>query len=221
MYPRILISGVKDSRFDYENAVRQCGGIPESYYLPPMDLSCDGLILCGGPDVTPYYYGQSNLCCGELDEKRDQLEMELFRSYLDLQKPVLGVCRGMQLINVALGGDLKQDIGEYMHLFHSAWDQPEYRVHPIRTKVGSALRETYGEAFMVNSCHHQAIDHLGTGLRAVAWAESGIIEAVEHESLPIFAVQFHPEQMCFLKKRADAADGAEIFKSFLNICRKP
>ena len=218
MQPRILISGVKKSRFDYENAVSQCGGIPESYYLPPMDLSCDGLILCGGPDVAPCYYGQSNLACGELDEERDRIEMELLRAYVELKKPVLGVCRGLQLINVALGGDLKQDIGEYLHLFHSAWGEPDYRVHPIRAKEGSALRDAYGESFMVNSCHHQAIDHLGTGLHAVAWAESGIIEAVEHESLPVSAVQFHPEQMCFLKKRADTVDGSLIFKRFLETC---
>ena len=218
MNPRILISGCNESRFDYENAVAQCGGTPESYYLPPDNLSCDGLILCGGNDVTPFYYGQGTMVCGELDEKRDQREMELFRSYLEMRKPVLGICRGMQLINVALGGDLKQDIGEYLHLFHSEWGEPDYRVHPIRTKAGSALRDAYGETFMVNSCHHQAIDHLGTGLRAAAWAESGIIEAVEHESLPVFAVQFHPEKMCFLKRRADTVDGALIFRRFIELC---
>ena len=218
MSPRILISGCNESRFDYENAVVQCGGRPESFYVPPVDLSCDGLILCGGNDVSPFFYGQSTHFCGELDEVRDQREMELLRCFMDLQKPVLGICRGMQLINVALGGDLKQDIGEYLHLFHSAWGEPDYRVHPIRTKDGSQLRRTYGETFMVNSCHHQALDHLGTGLRAVAWAESGIIEALEHESLPVFGVQFHPEKMCFTKRRADTVDGALIFRQFMEFC---
>ena len=215
---RILISGCDESRFDYENAVVQCGGAAESYYCPPLDLSCDGLILCGGNDVSPFFYGQSSLFCEEPDIKRDKIEMELFRSYMELNKPVLGICRGMQLINVALGGDLKQDIGDYLHLFHSKWNEPDYRIHPVRTKEGSVLRDVYGETFMVNSCHHQAIDHLGTGLRAVAWAESGIIEAVEHENHPVFAVQFHPEKMCFLKRRMDTADGAFLFQRFLEIC---
>ena len=218
MKPRILISGCDESRFYYENAVTQCGAAPESYYCPPLDLSCDGLILCGGNDVSPFFYGQGNLICGDLDEKRDRVEMELFRSFLELKKPVLGICRGMHLLNVALGGDLKQDIGEYMHLFHSAWEEPDYRVHAIRTKAGSVLQDAYGKSFMVNSCHHQAIDHLGTGLRAVAWAESGIIEAVEHESLPVFGVQFHPERMCFTKRRADTVDGAILFRRFLAFC---
>ena len=160
MQPKILISGCNESRFLYENAVIQCGGRFQSYYCPPLDDSCDGLILCGGNDVSPEFYGQGTQFCGELDRKRDLAEMALFRSSVEQKKPVLGICRGMHLINVALGGDLKQDIGEYLHLFHSAWKEPDFRVHPIRTKEGCLLRDAYGETFMVNSCHHQAVDHL-------------------------------------------------------------
>ena len=218
MTPRILISGCNESRFNYENAVIQCGGTPESYYLPPLDLSCDGLLLCGGNDVAPEFYAEENISCQELDTQRDRIELELCRKYLEQGKPILGICRGMQLMNVALGGSLQQDIGPRLHLFHSSWEKPDYRVHPVCAEKDSILGQLYGESFPVNSCHHQALKELGKGLKATAWAESGIVEAVEHESLPVLAVQYHPEQMCFLKSRPDTADGSGIFRWFLSAC---
>lgn len=218
MTPRILISGSNESRVYYENAVVQSGAEFESYYLPPLDDGFDALILCGGNDIAPHHYGQENIHCVEIDERRDEREIALLQMYLKAQKPVLGICRGMQLINVVLGGDLKQDIGEVLHLFHSHQEEPDYKIHPVSTVDGSVLRKLYGEVFTVNSFHHQALDHLGTGLLATAFSEGGLIEAVEHDELPILGVQWHPERLCWRKSRADASDGAPIFHWFISQC---
>ena len=218
MTPRILISGSDESRVHYENAVVQSGGTFESYYLPPLDDSFDALILCGGNDIAPHRYGQENTDCVDLDEARDEREIALLQMYLEAKKPILGICRGMQLINVVLGGDLKQDIGEVLHFFHSHQEKPDYKAHPVRTTEKSLMRKLYGDVFTVNSFHHQALDHLGTGLQATALSESGLIEAVEHKNLPILGVQWHPEQLCWEKSRVDAADGAPIFHWFISLC---
>jgi len=92
------------------------------------------------------------------------------------------------------------------------------KVHALRTAEGSILRELYGEVFTSNSYHHQAVDRLGKGLRPTAWAEAGFVEAVEHESLPIFGVQFHPERMTGELLRPDAVDGGALFARFLQLC---
>ena len=216
MHPRILISGCNESRILYETAVTQCGGVAISHYCPPMDLSCDGLLLCGGNDIAPHFYGQENIACKEPDEHRDEIEIALVKAYAAAGKPILGICRGLQILNVALGGDLLQDIGENQHIFHCHWDGPLDKIHPIAVQDGSILCGLYGMRPMVNTLHHQALCHLGTGLHATAWSESGIIEAAEHDSLPILGVQWHPERMSFLRRRPDTVDGAAVFQWFVN-----
>lgn len=212
MTPRILLSGCDENRILYENAVIQSGGTVQSHYCPPMDTSCDGLLLCGGNDISPWLYGQQINGSVKLDEKRDKIELELARRYIEAGKPVLGICRGMQMLNVVMGGDLIQDIGDPLHIFHSHWEEPMEKTHPICTAEGSILRALYGERMMVNSIHHQAVDHLGKGLKATAWTESGLVEAFQHESLPLLGVQFHPERMSFQRSRPDTVDGALIFR---------
>ena len=148
---------------------------------------CDALLLPGGGDIHPHFYGQPIDGAEAVDETRDEYELELFRRFAERGKPIFGICRGLQLVNVALGGTLRQHIEGH--------DQIEGvdRIHGARTD-NSLLHALYGERFSVNSAHHQAIDRLGTGLRAVAWADDGTIEAVRHGSLPVFAVQWHPER---------------------------
>ena len=215
MNPRILISGCNENRILYETAITQCGGIAVSHYLPPLDESCDGLLLCGGNDVSPKFYGQENTDCHELDEKRDEIELQLIKIYAEAHKPILGICRGQQILNVAFGGDLYQDIGEVQRFFHCNWEGPADKIHPIRIQDGTIMNGLYRKWATVNTYHHQAIHHLGNGLKAAAWSESGIIEAIEHESLPILGVQWHPERMSFLRRRADTVDGASVFRWFL------
>lgn len=216
--PRIQISGSAGSLSNYCQAVRGTGGLPVAEYAPAPDLSCQGLLLCGGGDIEPARFGQENRGAQPPDPTRDQAELALFQAFAQAGKPILGICRGMQLINVALGGTLLQDLPPEIRPFHSGPDSD--LVHPIRAWEGSLLQRLYGSVFPVNSAHHQVLDRLGTDLHATAWAESGFAEAIEHDHLPILAVQFHPERMSFDHRRSDTVDGAPLLCAFLDLCRK-
>ena len=186
-------------------------------YAPRPDLTCTGLLLCGGGDVDPSYYHQENQGSQPPDLVRDQAEMELFHAFFQAGKPIFGICRGMQLMNVALGGTLIQDLPAPVLPFHvnNAQDQ----IHPIRAQEGSLLHQLYGPVFSVNSRHHQVVDQLGEGLLAIAWAEAGFPEGLVHTSLPLLGIQFHPERLSFAHRRPDAVDGAPLFHHFLDLCR--
>jgi len=212
MKPRILLSAGANTLANYEAAVRQAGGEPFAAYLPPVDISYDALVLCGGSDVDPALFGQENTASVGIDPARDAVEMELARLYLAAGKPILGICRGHQLLNIVLGGTLIQDIGDPLHLFHTRGSLPEDRIHTVRCAADGFLFPIYGPTLATNSSHHQAVDHLGEGLKAVAWSESGLIEALEHVSLPVRSLQWHPERMTGAHRRPDAADGAPIFE---------
>lgn len=215
--PRIQVSGKAGAMTNYCQAVRSAGGLPFPGYAPAPDLTCDGLLLCGGGDIDPARFGQENRGSQPPDPVRDQAELALFQAFYQAGKPIFGICRGIQLINVALGGTLIQNLPPESLPFHggAGYDL----VHPIRAAEGSLLHQLYSPVFSVNSYHHQAVDRLGKGLQATAWAESGFVEAVEHESLPILAVQFHPERMSFGLRRGDTVDGAPLFCRFLALCR--
>lgn len=216
---RIQISGSTtppDGPGYYEEAVRALGAVPQWGRCPKPDLTCDGLILCGGDDVDPALYGQERNGAGDPDTERDAAELELFRAFYAAGKPIFGICRGSQMINVALGGTMIQDLGPELNAFHKSVVLD--KVHALRTAEGSILRELYGEVFTSNSYHHQAVDRLGEGLRPMAWAEAGFVEGVQHETLPIFGVQFHPERMTGELLRPDAVDGGELFRRFLELC---
>ena len=176
----------------------------------------DGLYLTGGDDVEPWRYGEETLpCCGEPEEGRDALELTLIRAFLRAEKPVLGICRGLQVLNVALGGTLWQDIPEQTGLLH-----PNDSVHWVRSAEGSLLRELFGERFQVNSYHHQAVRTLAPGLVAEAWDETGkLIEGIRHETLPVWAVQWHPERMTGEEgKHSLGPDMEPLFRFFVKKC---
>ncbi len=201
---------------NYRAAVRAAGGAPLPGYCPEPDPDCDGLLLCGGGDLDSALYGQENRGSDPPDRERDRAELALFRAFWDAEKPILGICRGMQLINTALGGELIQDLPPDALAFHGRAGRD--LVHPVRTEEDSLLRRLYGPVFLVNSAHHQAVGRLGEGLYTSAWAESGFPEAVEHLSRPVMGVQFHPERMSFALRRPDTADGAPILRRFLELC---
>lgn len=152
----------------------------------------DGLFLSGGMDVSPCIYGASpSLECGKTDYTRDLLELRLIRAFVQKQKPILGICRGFQMLNVFFGGTLYQDIFSETSYVH-----PYQSIHEVKVAKGSILEELFGSSFTVNSLHHQAIDSLGKNLIPIAFASNGpFIEAFYHDSLPIIAVQWHPERI--------------------------
>ena len=213
---KIQISGSRGKTGNYDHAVRSLGALPRSGYCPPPDLSCDGLILCGGGDLDSLLYDQKNAGSAPPDPARDKAEMELFHAFFQAGKPILGICRGMQVINVALGGTLIQDLPPHIAPAHGGGDHD--LVHPVLTEADTFLREHYGPRLSVNSAHHQAVDRLGDGLRTAARAEDGVIEALFLPCRPVLGVQFHPERMAFSCRREDTADGALVFSHFINMC---
>jgi putative glutamine amidotransferase len=219
--PCILISAATakpDAALNYENAVRAAGGDVITRYCPAADLSFDGLLLTGGGDVEPCHYNQPNKGSMTPDPDRDRTELALVKAYLEAGKPILGICRGMQILNVALGGTLVQDLGEHLNLFHRRITAD--KVHPVRAEEGSLLHTLYGSAFPINSAHHQAVDAPGNGVVITARSESGVAEAMEVPGKPILGVQFHPERMTGAHLRPDTINGGAIFQWFLAQCGK-
>ena len=159
----------------------------------------DGLVLQGGVDVDPSFYGEAvSHSRPPLDPERDRFEIQLLRAFAAAGKPVFGICRGLQLINVAYGGSLHQDLHEdaatsSAHHVHDLYDE---HLHEVRIEPGSWMAGIYGDVAggTVNSIHHQGVKRLGQGLVAEAWSDDGVVEALRHEG-PAFVVgvQWHPE----------------------------
>lgn len=185
---------------EYVNAVVQAGGIPvivgSPFGLDELIELADGLLLTGGVDVDPALFGESILNdTVHIDQKRDHLELQLIEKYWKTGKPCLAVCRGLQVLNVAFGGSLIQDIPTWCGAVHT--DGVE---HPVAVKEGSLLaRLTSKTELMVNSYHHQCIaaDQLASPFTPTGtWTGSGVtmIEAFEQPGYPLLAVQWHPER---------------------------
>ena len=217
MKPEIQISLGSNLVRNYPETVEACGGLPLAAYLPePEPERCAGLILTGGEDVDPSLYGQENLACFGLDPERDRREFLLIEAYLRAGKPILGICRGHQVLNVYFGGSLTQHLPTAE--IHTPTREGD-RVHDTRAEAGSFPALLYGEAFPVNSAHHQGIDRLAPELEAVQRTEDGVIEACRHIRCPVFSVQWHPERMCLARARADTVDGSALFRWFIDLCR--
>lgn len=181
---------------DYSSAVIAAGGIP---VFLPLDLDpadaiekLDGLLLTGGNDIDPKLYGATVESHTHVPEpRRDEYELSLLTHAAARAMPALGICRGLQLLNVHAGGTLHQHVPE-----HAYTDEPgSVEQHVVSIEPGSVLAGLYGETHPVNSLHHQSLDRLGSTLRVTASTVDGGIEGVEHTELPIVAVQWHPEMM--------------------------
>ena len=187
---------------DYLLRVREAGGLP--VMLPPIGEfphaildRFDGLLLTGGEDILPERYGQPpSPKLGDVDPLRDALELGLAAEAVRRGMPVLAICRGLQVLNVAMGGTLIQDLPseQASEVAHRQEAPSTQGTHPVTLSAGSRLAGIAGaERLVVNSFHHQAARDVGRGLKAVAQAEDGVIEAVEATEGFALGVQWHPE----------------------------
>jgi len=196
--------GFHAMREDYVRSVEQAGAVP--VVLPPVRAEdaaalldrLDGVLLSGGVDVDPVLFGQApHPKLGQVDRRRDDFELALTREALRRDMPILAICRGHQVLNVATGGTLTQDIPSLVTgaVEHDARGPRWRRVHRVDVSPASRLREILGRDTMsVNSFHHQAVDRLGEGLVASARSEDGVVEGLEAPARRfVIAVQWHPE----------------------------
>jgi len=208
----------------YTEAVEKAGGLamilPFSQNQDNIRLaveSADGFLFTGGMDVDPAFYGEKGISAlGPFDPDLDRFQMNVLEAVMACKKPVLAICRGIQLINVALGGSLFQDISSQFTtptLKHMQEVLSFDADHPVIISPGSRLFDLFGPRIMVNSRHHQSIKALGRDLIITARAPDGVIEAARHNTLPMDLVQWHPELM--LRKNDDMLC---LFKSFIKQC---
>lgn len=190
----------------YTNAVRKVGLVP--LVIPPLSTpeaiavldGLDGLVVTGGEDVAPARYGQTPHPTVDVHEDRDESEIALVLEAQRRRLPTLAICRGIQVVNVALGGTLVQDIPSQRSttLNHDPGGPRHDRVHEVRVEPASRLADALGtDCLTTNSFHHQALDSVANGLRASAWAEDGLIEGAESADPAwwLLAVQWHPEEL--------------------------
>ena len=208
-----------DSPLAYSAAVAAAGGIPViTGEQCPEELAqlCDALLLTGGDDLDPELYGEEIFNDSvKPDPQRTAFEVPLAKAFLENGKPILTICRGFQLINVLLGGDLWQDLlaqRGYVHM------NGQIR-HDVYTEKGSVLNDLFGDVVKTNSTHHQAVRKLAPGLRCTAKSVEGIIEAYEHESRPILGTQFHPERLTGVLWDDRTPDFAPYFKHFIELVK--
>lgn len=205
----ILIAGRPKDTTNYENALKRLG-VPCFVGLTPDQADkATHLLLPGGGDITPAFFGQADHGSHHIDTELDILQLDILARFSAQKKPVLGICKGLQLINVHFGGDITQHIDTAETHKWVGRDQFHYVFH---CDLGRRdfFYQLYGTSVKVNSAHHQAINRIGNGLIAVCRAGDNVIEGLHHASLPILAVQWHPE-------RLPDGGGESLFSYFLSL----
>ena len=215
---KIWIAGFPRLTVNYTAALAAWGLEAETSLPTHPDASpYDGLLLPGGGDMDPSFFGQPNCGSTSIDRELDLRQLAALEAFLQAGKPVLGICRGIQLINVCFGGSLIQNLSE-PHIHRTTKGDA---LHPASCPEGSLLARLYGRiSFTVNSAHHQALDRIGKGLTVIQTAPDGVVEAVAHETLPILAVQWHPERLRGRFARPEAVSGEPIFQYFRRMAEK-
>lgn len=213
-------------RVTYVQAIWEAGG--EAILLPcnPDKSNCvqivsmlDGLLAPGGHDIDPLLYGEyKQEVCGTFARYEDEYDIELIKEAVTQRKPVLGICRGMQVINVLYGGTLYQDIPTQCpdSLIHTRIHPVEENFHTVQLEKDSYLAQVLGETekIIANSSHHQAVKSVAKGFKVTAKAPDGIIEAIENDDASVLCVQWHPERL------QDMQIYKNLIKDFVDRCRK-
>ncbi|MCD8131011.1 MAG: gamma-glutamyl-gamma-aminobutyrate hydrolase family protein [Lachnospiraceae bacterium] len=215
---KIWICGPADEVSNYILALKEAGldpvaatALPASEGLAAQDFV--GLLLPGGGDMDPRLYGQENHGCRTINRQLDLAQLQALDIFVKAKKPVLGICKGHQVINVYFGGTLIQDLPD--HSCHEAHDGRDSH-HSVRILPDTPPADIWGSCEMtVNSAHHQAVNHAGNGLCVCAYSDDGVIEGLFHKELPILGLQWHPERMSRSGyDTAGMSDGGLIFRYF-------
>lgn len=213
-------------RITYAEAIWAAGG--EAILLPcnPDKSNCkqvvemlDGLLAPGGHDMDPAIYGEEMIDeCGKFTRYEDEYDMELIKEAVKQGKPVLAICRGMQVVNALYGGTLYQDIAaQYSReITHTRIHSDEEKYHTVSIEKDSYLAKVLGqtENVIVNTSHHQAVKDVANGFRVTAKAPDGTIEAMENEDASVLCVQWHPERLQHMNMYRN------LLQSFIDRCRK-
>ena len=212
---KILIAGYPELTHNYEAAISALGACPVTTLHVPDSSVYDGLILPGGGDIDPKLFGQLNCGSRTIDPALDRIQLAILRCFVKNKKPVLGICKGLQLINVYFGGTLIQDLPEDSRSIHTpaAGDF----VHATKAAKGTFPEQLYGPNPVTNSAHHQAVSAVGDGLLIAQYTCDFVIEAMYHKSLPVLGVQWHPERMCFAHADPQMDDGALLLRYFASL----
>ncbi len=217
-YPRMMLNE------DYSRSILQAGGVPivlpvhNDYDVVFQQVSLvDGILLSGGQDIQPLLYQQQpHAKLGLVCPQRDVFEYHVIKAALEQNKPIFGICRGLQILNVYFGGTLLQDNaikGDVQQ--HVQAGNPDLTMHSVKVAKGSfielALKK---ETIDVNTFHHQSIDKIADELAIVALSPDGIVEAIQHKSKQIYAVQWHPEMLSRQNE-----DAQKIFDYFIKVVK--
>lgn len=220
----IILCGTENNRQfvtdTYVHAVQSTGGLPLVLPLVKSNLAieeyisiCDGFLFCGGGDITPLLYKQNpENGLGKTDLSLDIFQIKCMKTALKSRKPVFAICRGMQILNVACGGSLFQDLSpddDCMNHMQTSQTRKDIS-HKVYVRANTKLRKITGPVLYTNSYHHQAVDQLGEHLLVSAKTKDGIVEAIEMPSHPfVLGVQWHPESMF------EKASSKQLFSSFV------
>ena len=212
-----------DPTNNYIRAIEEHGGIVRPLYPgAPSEAfkGLKGLLLTGGRDIDPIHYGEEEDETTDIDSDRDELELPLCKWAMEEDLPVFGICRGIQIMNVAIGSSLYQDIPSQFtaHLTHKIMENTGDSWHDIKIQPGSLLNQITGETTAkVNSRHHQALKVIGNGFTTTAQSKDGIIEAIEGKSKKfMLGVQYHPERMFKAPSSSELKEhAAKLFEAFI------
>ena len=219
------VGGLYRCQSNYCRAVIAAGGIPVISALADAEdyaALADGILFTGSNcDIDPASYSQENRGSADCDPALDAMELKLFDAFYRAGKPIFGICRGIQLISVALGGSLVQDIPQEIPNLtdHDAIYKKERDCHPVTASESSLLHRLFGKEFLTNSFHHQSVKDPGRDMLVSAVSTDGVMEAIEHTSRPIFGVQWHPERMIG-EECENLPNMLPLFRHFIDLCKK-
>lgn len=214
---RIVIPVLSMSVQNYINALNRAGAEPIVIHnISDLNMNeADGLLVPGGGDIDPKRYHAENEGSEGIEDDLDTFQFAVMDKFVSAKKPILGICRGHQLINVYFGGDMIQNLSNaFKHARDAGADIDKY--HEAESRKGSWIESIYGSKFLINSSHHQAVKTPGKNMVVDLFStEDHIVEACHHTSLPIWTVQWHPERCLPSYNVENLVDGGGVFSFFL------